>query len=270
MTERGSQLIRDIGGLSSRSGNVSGEVDLSALENLHAIPDVDSIANAFIRDVLGGKADTASTTLVDTDSLVSYIKGLLNQHLIPSADSTDNIVISDVLGGKADTASTSVVDTDSVVSYLKGLLGLDGSREVFPSTMAATVVVSATEADVSMPDVIVVAASGKTIKRVRAAWSWRKQVDSSGTVNQVLGTDQAIQVRDDSPSAWVSAITIPDNSLSTGASATEGGQLMLGVGDIKATVDGSDTYNFQWVNADMDGASLTFHDVTTYLLVEYN
>ena len=270
MPERGSQLIRDIGGLSSRANNVSGEVDLSALENLHAIPDVDSVANAFIRDVLGGKADTASTTLVNTDSLVSYVKGLLNQHLIPTVDSTDNVVISDVLGGKADTASTAVVDTDSVMSYLKGLIGLDGSREVFPSTLAATVVISATEADVSMPDVIVTVAAGRTIKRVRAAWAWRKQVDSSGSINAVNGADQTIQVRDDSPSSWLSAITMSDNSMNTGANATEGGMLMIGVANISATVDGTDIYNFQWVNADMDGASLTFYDVTTYLIVEYN
>ena len=42
------------------------------------VPGADAVANALERDVIGNKADTASTTLANTTSLMRYIKGILN------------------------------------------------------------------------------------------------------------------------------------------------------------------------------------------------
>ncbi|MFQ6031010.1 MAG: hypothetical protein ACE5Q6_26390, partial [Dehalococcoidia bacterium] len=86
--------------------------------------------------------------------------------------------------------------------------------------------------------------------------------------NAVNGAQQ-IRVRSDAPGTFQDAITIADNSLETAASATEGGLMLLGDSDISVEVDGVDTYEFQWQNARVDGASLTLHDFQTYLILEY-
>lgn len=142
---------------------------------------------------------------------------------------------------------------------------------VFPSAMQATVVLPAVAANVSLPSVTIPAAdlpANLTITHVRAAIKWRKQVESSGSANAVNGAQQ-IQVRADTPGTYIDAITIADNSLSTGASATEGGDLLYGDSDVSSEVDGADTYEFQWENAAVDGASLTLHDVQTFLIIEH-
>ncbi len=266
MVERGSQLIRGLEGLSGATG----QVDHSFLEDLHSVPGIDSEDNSFIRDVVGNKADTASTALVLVDSLMSYIKGVLTQHLIPAVDSTDNVVMSDVLGGKADTASTATVDTDSVMSYVKGILNRTGVTEVFKSKIQATVVVTTTAGDKALPSVTATLSSTLTVKRITAAWAWRKAVDSSTSVNAVNGASQDIQVRSDEPGCWTNAIQVTDNSIHTGASATEGGMLVLGDQSIQSEVDATDVYEFQWNDADVDGNNLTLYDVQTYLIVEYH
>ncbi len=144
-----------------------------------------------------------------------------------------------------------------------------GSRLVYASAVQPTVVLPAAAASLILPDVVVDSLpSGITIGRVIAAVSWRKQVDSSGGLN-AINTAQQIQVRDDTPGTFRDAITISDNSLETVASATEGGLMLFGDSDISIEVDAVDTYEFQWQNAEVDGASLTLHDFQTYLIVEY-
>ena len=144
-----------------------------------------------------------------------------------------------------------------------------GGKLTFESALQATVVVNATAANVSLPSVTVTLPSGITIDRVFAAVAWRKQVDSSASANAV-NVAQQIQVRKDTPTTFVNAITIPDNAFATDPSATEGGMAVMGEVDISAEVDGDDTYEFQWTLADVDGASLTFHDWQCYLIIEYS
>lgn len=145
-------------------------------------------------------------------------------------------------------------------------------RLVFASEVQPTVVLPAVAANVSLPSVTIPAdflPAGSNIKRVIAGLAWRKQVDSSAAANAV-NVAQNIQVRSDAPGTFVNAINIVDNSLATEPSATEGGEMLLGDEDISAEVDEADTYEFQWTDADVDGASLTLHDVQTYLLVDYD
>ncbi|MFQ6029151.1 MAG: hypothetical protein ACE5Q6_16855 [Dehalococcoidia bacterium] len=144
-----------------------------------------------------------------------------------------------------------------------------GGRLVFAGAVQATLVLPAVAASLTLPSVTIPSLpAGITIDRVIAAVAWRKQLDSSGVANAVNG-DQQVQVRDDTPGTFRDAITIADNSLETAANATEGGLMLLGDSDISVEVDGADTYEFQWQNAQVDGASLTLHDVQTYLIVEY-
>lgn len=143
-----------------------------------------------------------------------------------------------------------------------------GSRLIYASAFVATVVLPAVATNLILPSIVVTVPSGITIDRVVAAISWRKQVESSAALN-AINTAQQIRVRDDTPGTFRNAITIPDNSLETASSATEGGVMLYGDSDISAEVDGDDTYEFQWQDAEVDGASLTLHDVQTFLIIEY-
>ena len=144
-----------------------------------------------------------------------------------------------------------------------------GGRLVFAGPVQATVVLPAVAASLVLPSVNISALpAGITIDRVIAAVAWRKQVESSATDNAIDGAQQ-VQVRSDAPGTFLDAITISDNSLATLASATEGGVMLLGDSDISVEVIGVDTYQFQWQNAQVDGAFLTLHDFQTYLILEY-
>lgn len=144
-----------------------------------------------------------------------------------------------------------------------------GGRLVYGGIAQPTVVLPAVAASLTLPSVIIASIpSGITIGRVIAAIAWRKQVDSSAAINAINNAQQ-IQVRDDSPGTFRNAITIADNLLNTLANTTEGGFMLWGEADIAVEVDGVDTYEFQWQNAQVDGASLTLHEFQTYLILEY-
>lgn len=145
------------------------------------------------------------------------------------------------------------------------LFGSDGEQP--------TVVLPAVAANLSLPSVTIPAdaiPSGAVIRRVTAGISFRKGVESSAALNAVAG-DQEIQVRIDTPGTFINAIHIEDNTLSHAASSTEGGVLIMGSDDVSSEVSVVNaTYEFQWTLAVVDGASITLHDVQTYLLVEYD
>lgn len=144
-------------------------------------------------------------------------------------------------------------------------------RAVYSSQIQATLVLNAVASDESLPSVTVPSSfvpKGTTIRRVTAAISWRKGVESSGSANAV-NVAQNIQVRSDAPGTWRDAIPIPDNALAHAADATEPGSLILGNTDIKVEVTGADIYEFQWENSDVDGASITLHDVQTHLIIDF-
>lgn len=144
-------------------------------------------------------------------------------------------------------------------------------RVTYSSEAQATVVVNSTQSDVSLPDVVVPSGflpSGASIVSVQVALSWRKSVESSSLAN-AINVAQDIEVRDDSPSAFIAAINLLDNSLAHDADGIEGGFMLIGDIDVKATVDGADTYNFQWTDSDVDGDSITFHDVQTHLIIDF-
>lgn len=148
---------------------------------------------------------------------------------------------------------------------------IQNGRLTFFSDVQATVVLTSTAANVSLPSVTLPAGAiptGAVITRVTAAMAWRKQVDSSSVAN-AINVAQTIQVRSDAPGTFRDAINIPDNSLATDADATDGGIMLVGDNDISVEVTGPDTYEFQWTLADVDGNNLTLHDFQTYLFVEF-
>ena len=120
-------------------------------------------------------------------------------------------------------------------------------RLVFSSSISATVVLTSVAGNLSLPSVTIPSdflPTTATINRVLAAMSWRKQVDSSGVANAV-NVAQNIQVRSDAPGTFRNAIAIPDNALATGASATDGGALLIGTFDISVEVVDADHAAFE-------------------------
>ena len=110
---------------------------------------------------------------------------------------------------------------------------------------------------------------GASITAVYAAISWRKQVESSGRANAIVAAaGNKIEV-DITGGFATTAILLIDNTLSTEGNAAEGGGVIIGILDIKAEVAEGSTTLFQWSGADVDAASLTLHDVQTYLIIEF-
>lgn len=137
----------------------------------------------------------------------------------------------------------------------------------FWSDIQEEVAIPAGAADQTMPSVVVAGLpSGCTIVRVVAMFKFRAIEESSAGANKLSGA-QDIQVRDDTPGDWADAINFPDDAFGLAASAREGGDVIIGDNDIKSTVDGDDTYNFQWDEAVADAASIKFNDVQTGLRV---
>jgi len=154
-----------------------------------------------------------------------------------------------------------------------GAAAAPSGRLTFASDLQLTVVLGLAAGDKALPSVTIPAGaipSGSSISRVFAAISYRKSVESSALANAIAGAGQAVQVRSILPGVWRDAIDTPNDSLPHVASATEAGYMQSGDNDISVEVDGADTYEFQWNDAAVDGNSLTFYDVQTYLIVEYD
>lgn len=124
--------------------------------------------------------------------------------------------------------------------------------------------------DKSLPDVTVAdLPSGAIIVRAIAMFKFRMVEETSSSANKLNGA-QEIQVRDDTPSAWVDAINFVDDLFTLAADAREGGDVIIGAIDVSATVDENDTYNFQWDEAVADADGINFNDVQVGLRIWYS
>ena len=160
-------------------------------------------------------------------------------------------------------------------------LGAKESVVEFWSDVMPEIVISATPSDIDFPDVTVPEnrlPAGAEVTAVTAMLRWRKQSDSSGAVNAIKGSGKCIRVKK-AAGAWgaddVAAITLPDNTLSTGADAVENGCTVDGNTDIGQMVNEETTYNFraeQTSRGDalvVDGDSLILYDVQVCLKVAW-
>ncbi len=118
----------------------------------------------------------------------------------------------------------------------------------------------AVAADTTLPSVVVSGVpSDAKLERVVAMLKVRAIENNAGGANGIKGT-QNIQVRKVGGS-WVNAINLADNQWLVAASTREFGDILIGDNDVKATVDGDGTYNFQFASALVDLASLRLNDV---------
>lgn len=140
----------------------------------------------------------------------------------------------------------------------------------FWSTPQEEVAVTNVAGDKSLPDVTVAdLPTGATIVRAIAMFKFRMVENTNAGANNLNGV-QEIQVRDDTPSAWIDAINFVNDQFSLAATTREGGDVIIGAIDIAATVDGNDTYNFQWDEAIADLANIQFNDVQCGLRIFYS
>lgn len=130
------------------------------------------------------------------------------------------------------------------------------------------VAITQAAADQALPDIVVALPSGATVVKAVLIFKFRIVENTNAAVNKLNGA-QEIQIRDDTPSAWLDAINFVDDMFSLAASTREGGDVIIGDIDVKATVDGDDTYNVQWDQATADQDNLQFNDVQVGLRIWY-
>lgn len=124
--------------------------------------------------------------------------------------------------------------------------------------------------DKALPDVTIAdLPAGATITRAIAMFKFRMVENTNAAANKLNGA-QEIQVRDDTPSAWIDGINFVDDLFSLEGETREGGDVIIGAIDVSGTVDGNDTYNFQWDEAIADLANLQFNDVQVGLRIWYS
>ena len=115
--------------------------------------------------------------------------------------------------------------------------------------------------DTALPDVVVSGVpSGATLERVVAILKVRAIENTNGGGDNAINGAQDIEVRK-AAGSWVAAINLGNNQWNVAASTRESGDILIGDNDVKATVDGDGTYNFQFAGAAVDLASLRLNDV---------
>jgi hypothetical protein len=117
--------------------------------------------------------------------------------------------------------------------------------------------------------------SGATILRAIAMFKFRMAENTNAAANKlnggtVAGTSQVIQVRDDTPGAWIDAINFADDQFGLDGEIREGGDVCIGSIDISGIVVGNDIYEFQWLLGRADLDFLNFNDVQVGIRVWYS
>ncbi len=245
------------------------------LDNLWADDDV---ANGTGTLIINGNArvsgDLSSTTghitvngnlHVAGTTTVSGASGELNVNgdaiLIGNVGAT-NATATITIKGYMQTAGT--ITATGTVTYNYTLTSID-----FWSDPQEEVQLTAVAGDKSLPDVVVAGLppNARVIRAV-AMFKYRIIENTNAAANNLSGA-QDIQVRDDSPSAWIDAINFVDDMFGVAATTREGGDVYIGDINVAATVDGNDTYNFQWDEGVADLANLQFNDVQVGLRIWY-
>jgi len=191
-------------------------------------------------------------------------------------DLTAIIAYVDELETRLTAARAGYLDELAAANIPADIDGLKTSRDRvlcsmdFWSVPQEEVAVTAGAGDKALPDVTVAdLPTGATIVRAFAMFKFRMVENTNVAANKLDGA-QEIQVRDDSPSAWIDAINFVDDQFTLAANAREGGDVVMGAIDISGTVDGNDTYNLQWDEAVADLANINFNDIQVGLRIWFS
>jgi hypothetical protein len=158
-----------------------------------------------------------------------------------------------------------------VVSSAKQLLSMD-----FWSAPQEKARINGAGITVSLPAVTLEGLpTGATVLRAIAMLKFRMVENTNAAANSLDGgtvadTSQVIQVRDDSPGAWVDAVPFVDGQFSLEGEVREGGDVCIGSIDISDTIIGNDIYEFQWLLGKAVSDFLDFSDVQVGIRVWYS
>ena len=143
----------------------------------------------------------------------------------------------------------------------------DKKRLLFYSDTQASVTLDDTgTTDLSLPSVTIPIASlpnGSSIDIVFCHLKYGSRKDTS-TVDNAINGDQYIQVKESAAGTYTNAIKVVDNTLPIDVSeaAVMGGDVLFGNIDVSSEVAAENkTYNFQWLNCQVDGNNLILYDV---------
>jgi len=146
----------------------------------------------------------------------------------------------------------------------KGRLDRKISTLDFWSLPQASVTLTNAAGDKALPDVVVAGLPVNfSVTRVVALFKFRAVENTNAGVNSLSGA-QNIQTRL-AAGAYVNSIGFVNSQFSLPGSIKEGGDVSIGSLDIKTTVTGNGTYNFQWTQGVAAQNNLVLHDVQTGL-----
>ena len=179
--------------------------------------------------------------------------------------------------GDAYLAAGGGLGTDSILSDLgliHSLIATALHQIDFWSDVEDLLTITNAAQDLALPDIVVAdLPAGATVVRAVLMLKYRTVEDTSAGINKLDdnagGNTPAIQVRDDTPGSWTDGINMLNDSIQVPASTREGGDILIGDNDVAAEVDGNDTYNVQFDDAEADGNNLLLRDVQVGLRLWY-
>ncbi|MDD4986509.1 MAG: hypothetical protein PHQ43_12165 [Dehalococcoidales bacterium] len=171
---------------------------------------------------------------------------------------------------------TIVTQVQSDVTSIITTSGRQLSSADFWSDPLEEAQINAAGVTVSLPAVTIDSIpAGATILRAIAMFKFRMVGNTNAAANKLNGgtaaaTSQVIQVRDDTPGAWIDAINFADDQFGLDAETREGGDVCIGSIDISSIVSGNDGYEFQWLLGRADLDFISFNDVQVGIRVWYS
>ncbi len=194
-----------------------------------------------------------------TDRIIPNVKP--NLKVIQNPDGTYSISIKDV-------------NSDAMLAAVNALI-TTGFLFAFWSDPQLGVTIPAVAGTLTLPGVVVAGLpAGAVVTRAKAILLYRVIDNLNVALNKLDGatvalTSQVVQINKGG-GAWSDAITFLDDQLSIAGSTREGGSPLACAIDLAATVTGNDTYNFRWLLAKADLASLYLQGVHMLIQLSYS
>lgn len=144
---------------------------------------------------------------------------------------------------------------------------------LFPSDLQATVVVPVGAATQALPSVTIPSGglpTGAVIDKVYCHFVYGSRYSAG---DSKVNAEQYIQVAESVAGVYTNAIKIKDDSFWIDASEATmmGGSVVYGNIEVAGTVATENkTYDFQWLNANMEATAQTFYDVQMIIEVRWH
>lgn len=155
----------------------------------------------------------------------------------------------------------------NIISEVQTGVALLASMADFWSEPIEEVQINAASVTLTLPSVVIARIpAGATVIRAIAMFKFRMVENTNAAANKLNGatvpeSGQVIQIRDDTPGAWIDVVNFVDDQFSLQGQTREGGDVCIGSKDISDVVDGNGDYEFRWLLGKADLDFLNFNDV---------